>query len=139
MNYRLMFVVNAVVVAVFGALFLIMPDLTLTQFGVERYTATLFVARFFGGAMLMTAIFIWFAKEIGDARVQRSMAIALLASSVVGFILTIIGIASSSAVIRENGWVLLVIYILFSLGYGYLLSGIAIVPKGQQQGNATTR
>jgi hypothetical protein len=133
MNFRMLFVVNAVVVAVFGVLFLVLPDFSLTQLGVEKYVATLFVARFLGGALLMSAILIWFAKEINDEQVQKQMAIALLAGSVIGFVLTVIGIASSSAVIRANGWVLLVIYILFSLGYGFLLSGVAIVPKNRQQ------
>jgi hypothetical protein len=34
-------------------------------------------------------------------------------------------------VIRANGWILLVIHILFVLGYGYLVSGVTIVKKSQ--------
>jgi uncharacterized membrane protein YcgQ (UPF0703/DUF1980 family) len=132
MNYKTLFVINAIVVAVFGALFLIAPDLTLTQFGVEKYVPMLYVARVLGSALLMIAIMIWFAKEITDAQTQKNMAIALLTGSVVGFILTVIGVIPSIGVIRQYGWVLLVIYFLFILGYGYLISGITIVPKGKQ-------
>lgn len=132
MNYRLMFIINAIAVAVFGVLFFAVPTFALTLFDTETYAATVFVARFLGGILLMAGMFIWFAKEIKDARAEKTMAIMLLTSSVVGFILTLVGIVWVN-VIRANGWVLLVIHILFSLGYGYLLSGVAIVPKNRQQ------
>ena len=121
MNYRLMFILNAIVLAMFGALFLILPELALTQFGTETYVATLFVARFFGGAVLMAGVLIWLTKDIQDESAQKNMAIILLAASVVGFILSLIGVASATAVIRANGWVLLVIHVLFGLSYAYLL------------------
>ena len=127
-----MFVVNAIVVTVFGVIFFVMPEFTLKLFKTETYAATIFVARFLGSALFLAGVFIWLAKEIKDARTEKTMAIMLLTSSLVGFILTIIGIVSAN-VIRANGWVLLVIHIIFALGYGYLLSGIAIVPKSQQQ------
>ena len=121
MNYRIMFIINAIVLAVFVALFLILPELALTQFGAETYVATLFVARFLGGAMLMAGVLIWLTKDIQDAGAQKNMAITLLAASVVGFILSLIGVASASGVIRANGWILLVIHVLFGLSYAYLL------------------
>ena len=121
MNYHLMFILNAIVLAMFGALFLILPELALTQFGTETYVSTLFIARFFGGAMLMAGVLLWLAKDIQDVGTQKSMAITFLAASVVGFILSLIGVASATAVIRANGWVLLVIHVLFGLSYAYLL------------------
>ena len=132
MNYRLMFIINAIGLALFGALFLVMPEFTLKLFDTETYAATLFVARFLGGVMIMAGVFIWLAKELNDARMEKTMVIMLLTSSVVGFVLTLVGIVAFN-VIRANGWVLLVVHALFVLGYGYLLSGVAIVPKNQQQ------
>ena len=132
MNYRFMFIINAIGLALFGVIFLVMPEFALTLFDTETYAATVFVARFLGGAMIMAGMFIWLAKGLTDARTEKTMVIALLTSSVVGFVLTLIGIVSVN-VIRANGWVLLVIHILFVLGYGYLLSGVAIVPKNRQQ------
>ncbi len=131
MNYRTMFVINAIVVAVFGLLFLAAPELILSQFSVaEKYVSTILAVRFFGASMLLIAILIWFVKEINDAQIQKNLAIVLLIGAVVGFALTVFGVVS---VLRSNGWALLVIYLLFALGYGYLLSGIAIVPKSKQQ------
>jgi len=82
MNYRIMFILNAIVVVLFGAFFLIQPQTALSLFGTEVYVSTLLVARFFGGAMLMSGIFIWFLKDIFDQKTQKSLGIAMLAGSV---------------------------------------------------------
>ena len=132
MSYRLMFILNAIAVAAFGAAFLAMPNFALTLFDTETYAATLLVARFMGAGLLLAGVFIWLAKDLTDPRTERTMTIALLTSSVVGFVLTLYGIVWAN-VIRANGWVLLVIHILFVLGYTVLLLGVSIVSNKSQQ------
>jgi hypothetical protein len=128
MTYRLLSILNAIVLAGFGAAFLVMPQFMLDLFGVETYTATLFVARFFGAAMALAGMFVWMAKDLVQA--ERTMTIMLLVSSIAGFILTLVGVVVDG-VIRSNGWVLMVIHIIFVLGYGYLVSGVTVVRKNQ--------
>lgn len=118
MNFRFLFVLNAILSAAAGVFFMILPETALAQFGSEVYVSTLFVGRFFGGALLMSGILLWLLKEFGG--IQRSLGMALLGGSVVGFALTLIGM-TSSGVIRANGWVLLVIYGVFALAYAFLL------------------
>jgi len=131
MNYRLMFTLNAIVAAVFGALFLAASKSILTLFGVTDATvATLVVARFFGGSLIAMGVLIWFLKDVKD--MQKNTAITLLAASVAGFILTILGMVSDK-VIRSNGWVLLVIYALFALGYAYLIFGVSVSVKKKRR------
>lgn len=131
MNYRFISLINAVVLAVFGAAFLLVPQIALDLFGTETYSATLFVARFFGGMMILAGMFIWMAKDLTEAGAERTMTIMLLVSSVVGFILTLVGMVGVN-VIRANGWIVLVIHILFALAYGYLVSGITISASKRQ-------
>lgn len=120
MSYRLMFTINAVILAIFGVLFMLLPEFILTQFRSDVYVATLFVARFMGSAMLMAALFLWLLKDMAPANTQKNIMYLLLAYSVGGFIMTLFGM-TSVGVLRANGWVLLVIYGLFSLVYGYVL------------------
>ena len=120
MSYRILFILNAIVVVLAGAFFLIMPQTALSQFGVEVYVSTVLVARFFGGAMLMSGIFIWFLKDVFDQKTQKNLGMAMFAGSVGGFILSLIGTTYSS-VIRMNGWILLVITVVFSMCYAFLL------------------
>ena len=121
MNYRIMFALNAVAAALFGLGFLFFPARALGLFGTETFAATLWVSRFFGTAMLTLGLALWFAKDASDAAVQKGMGIALLVGAFTGLVVTLIGTLSSHAVIRANGWTIMVIYLLLALGYGYLL------------------
>ncbi len=133
MSYRILFILNALVVVVLGAFFLILPQIALEVFGTETYVSMLLVARFLGGALLMSGVLIWFLKDLIDATTQRNVAIALLAGSVGAFVLSLIGM-SSSGIIRTNGWILLVITLILALGYVFLLFlQPKMVPSGAYQ------
>ncbi len=122
MSYRLMFTINAVILAIFGVLFMIMPGFVLAQFKSDVQVATLFVARFFGSAMLLSSLFLWVMKDSAPAKMQRNIATVLLGYSIAGFAMTIAGMSRSFiGVLRVNGWALLVIFGLFTLVYGYML------------------
>ena len=121
MSYRLMFIVNAVVLVIFGVLLMVMPEFVLTQFKSEVYVISSFVTRFMGGALLVSGSLLWFLKDI-STKTQKTIGFLLLAYSIGGFALTIMGMVRSSfGIIRANGWVLLVLFGLFALVYGYIL------------------
>lgn len=131
MNYRSMFAVNAVALALFGAGFLLLPEFVLDQFKFEKYVAITFLARFFGATLLLLAWFLWTLKDLANAKIQRAIAMILFGYSIAGFALTIMGSTSKSVgVIRNNAWVMLVVYGLFALIYGYMLF---LQPKEQQR------
>lgn len=120
MNYRFLFAFNAILLAAAGVWFALFPQAALSMFGTEAYTATLFVARFFGFTMLLSGVFLWMLREIVNAKAEKRIAYILMACSVLGFFMTIIGM-TAVGVIRANGWVLLVVYGALALVYGYLL------------------
>jgi uncharacterized membrane protein HdeD (DUF308 family) len=129
-----MFIVNAVVLAVFGGIFMVMPDFVLSQFKSEIYVATSYAARFLGGALLMSGLLLWFMQDV-PAKKQKTIAFILLAGSVGGFVMSLLGM-TSIGVLRANGWVLLVIFGLFSLIYGYMLF---LQPKPSEAKTRTPR
>jgi hypothetical protein len=114
-----MFIINSVALALFGVLFMIMPEFVLTQFKSEVYVATLYVARFFGGALLMGGLLLWFLLDM-PAKKQRLIAILLLAYSIGGFVMGLLGM-TTIGVLRAYGWVLLVIFGVFAMTYAYML------------------
>jgi hypothetical protein len=134
MSYQLMFMVNAVVLAVFGGAFLVMPDFVLSQFKSEVYVATLYAARFLGGALLMSGLLLWFMQDV-PAKKQKVIVFLSLAFSSGGFVMSLLGM-TSIGVLRANGWVLLVIFGLFSLVYGYMLF---LQPKPSEAKTRTPR
>jgi hypothetical protein len=121
MNYRIMFALNSVVALLFGLGFLFFPTRVLGLFGTETFVSTLLVARLFGTAMLGLGLALWFAKDVTDVSVQKGIGIALLVSAVTGLIVTLLGTFASNAVLRTNGWAVMLVYLIFGLGYGYLL------------------
>lgn len=126
-----MFTVNAIVAALFGAGFLILPDFVLSQFNAEIYVIVNYICRFFGGTLLLLAWFLWMLKDMANVKLQRTIAIVLLGYSVAGFVLAILGMSREAiGVLRVNGWALLVVYGLFILVYGYMLF---LQPKEQKQ------
>lgn len=129
MNCRSMFTLNIIVVAVFGTLLFGSPEFLLNWFGFVDFglRSTVLMAHFFGGTMLVSAVFLWFLKDFKD--LQKKVTVVLVIASGLGFLFTILGMLKDK-VILANGWVLLVIFILFTLGYAYLLvSGKSVSAK----------
>ena len=121
MSYKVLFVLNALVAVVLGLGFLIKPDVTLPLLGVtEQYAATMWAARFFGSAMFALGLVLWFAKD-SDESVQKGMSWALLISTLVGLVLTIAASVAGNAVLRQNTWIPILIYVLFGLGYAFMI------------------
>lgn len=119
MGYRTLFLLNSFVAFLLGLAFLVVPTLVIGQFGVDSYTSTRMVAQFFGTAMLTLGLLLWFAKDVTSVEVQRHMGIALLVGSLMGAIVTVIGTATGT--LRDNAWMAIVLYLLFGLGYAYLV------------------
>jgi hypothetical protein len=119
MNYRIMFLINALIAVLLGLAFLAVPDRILTQFGVDGYAATKLAAQFFGTAMLALGLLLWFAKDVAEENLQKGMAIALMVGAAAGLIITAVG--TTSNILRSNGWIAMLIYLLFGLAYAYLV------------------
>ena len=119
MNFRIMFLVTAIIALVLGLAFLIAPGRVLGQFGVDEYAATKLIAQFFGTAMLALGLLLWFAKDIHEAILQKGMGIALLAGAAAGVVISVSGIMAG--VMRSNGWIAVLIYVVLGLAYAYLV------------------
>lgn len=121
MSYKVLFILNALVAVVVGLGFLFKPDFGLPLLGVtEQYAATVWATRFFGSAMLALGLVLWFAKD-ADERVQKGMSWGMLASTLVGLVVTLMASFSGNAVLRQNTWIPIVLYLLFGLGYAFML------------------
>jgi hypothetical protein len=119
MNFRIMFLINALIAALLGLGLLVIPERILGPFGVDVYAATKLAAQYFGTAMLALGLLLWFAKDVSEENLQQGMAIALMVGAAAGLIVTAIG--ATSDVLRSNGWIAMLVYLLFGLAYAYLV------------------
>jgi hypothetical protein len=121
MSYKVLFVLNALVAVVVGLAFLFAPGSALPLLGVtEQYAATMWASRFFGSAMLALGVMLWFAKDAAEP-VQKGMSWGMLINILIGLALTIAASVASNAVLRKNSWIPIVLYVLFGLGYAFML------------------
>jgi len=127
MNYRIMFLINALIAALLGLGFLAIPTRILAQFDVDGYAATKLACQFFGTAMLALGLLLWFAKDVTEENLQKGMAIALMVGAVAGLIITAVG--TNSGILRSNGWIAMLVYVLFGATYGYL---VFVRPRSQE-------
>jgi len=121
MSYKLIFTLNALIVALLGLGLLFVPDMVLDQFGTEAYGSTVLVARFLGLGVLALGLVLWFAKDVADEATQKRIGFSLFATSVIGLVLSLIGISSLSGVLRTNNWMLIALFGLGSLVYGFMV------------------
>ena len=117
MSYKLLFVLNAVVVVAFGLLLLIVPATGLAQFDMTVRGQEVLMARVIGAALVSLGLLLWFAKDTDEAA-QKNFGMAALAGTVLSLIVTIIGIAT---LVKGFGWVAVVVEVLFGLGYAFIL------------------
>lgn len=120
MGSKLLFILNAAILLVLGVALVFVPEATLTQFGTETRVAELHMARFLGAALATLGLLLWFAKDASDESVQRNMGYAMLGGTVLALLVTILGVAVDG-IIRNFGWLVIVLEVVFGLGYVFVL------------------
>jgi len=113
--------VVAVVAVLFGIAFIAAPEVTLAQYGItaDRYVA--FVSRLFGLTLLTVGLIIWLARTVADPLARRAILIAGAIGDVIGFVVALQG--QISGITNALGWLTVVIYGLFAVGFAYFLVG----------------
>ena len=110
-------VVYAVVSAVFGLGFVLMPGQLLPIYGVNPDAAMRLIGQFFGAALLSLAILSWLVRNQGDSETRRAIVLALLVGETIGFIMALIG--QLNGIFNVLGWSVVVVYLVFALGLAY--------------------
>ncbi len=117
MKLSTLLIINAVVAALFGIAFVLVPDQVGSLYGVEA-TATLnYAGQLLGAAFVGFAVLTWSARNANDSSARRAIVLALLVSDGVGFIVALIG--QLADVVNSLGWSTVAIYLLLALGWGY--------------------
>ena len=114
---KVLFVLNAIVVVVFGLFLVIMPEMGLSQFAMTARVQEIFMTRVIGAALAALGILLWFAKDADEA-LQKKFSIAALIGTVLGLIVTVMGVFS---MVKGYGWVAIIVEVVFALGYSFVL------------------
>ena len=117
MKFSTFMVIYALVSAVFGLGFVLMPGQLLPIYGVEPDAALRLIGQFFGAALLSLALLSWLARNLSDSEARRAIVLALFVGETLGFILALIG--QLNGILNVLGWSVVIVYLIFTLGLAY--------------------
>ena len=119
MKFKHLMVIKALVCLAFGILLLIIPDRLLSIFGATLSAGGIFTAREYGAALFGNLFLCWFAKNAAESDARRAIILALFVYDLIGFVVTVITIVSG--VLNPLGWLIVFVYLFFTVGFGYFL------------------
>ena len=118
MKLSTLMVINAVVTAVFGIAFVLIPGQVFSLYGiVESIPGLNYMGQLFGVSLVTFAVLTWFARNAEDSVARKAIVLALLIGDGIGFIVALI--AQLAGVLNTVAWSTVAIYLFFTVGYGY--------------------
>jgi hypothetical protein len=119
MTFRTLLIIKAVVCLVFGLVLLLAPVALLDWLGAPLNDGGAFAAREYGAALIGTLLLTWFAKDVKAADARGAILIDLLIYDLIGVVITCSAVLSN--ILNVLGWGIVVVYLFFTVGSGYLL------------------
>jgi len=125
MTFKTLMVLKALVCLLFGIGFLFFPRALLSLFGVDLGMGGTFPAREYGAALFGNLMLTWFARnaavpaETNKCPALRAIILALFVYDAIGVVVTLAAMAAG--IVNPLGWLAVVIYLFFAVGFGYYL------------------
>jgi len=119
MTFRTLLIAKAAVCLGFGLLLLLVPVALLSLLGAELGAAGTFTAREYAAALIGALFLMWFAKDTQAPDARRAILLYLLVYDAIGVGITVPAVLSG--VLNWLGWGIVLVYLFFALGAGYVL------------------
>ncbi len=119
MKFKNLLIIKALVCLFFGALLMIIPDILLSIFGATLTAGGMFTAREYSSSLFGNMFLCWFAKNSEESDARKAIIIALFSYDLIAFIMTVITVISG--VLNLLGWLIVFVYLFFTLGFGYFM------------------
>jgi len=119
MTFRTLLIIKAAVCLVFGVVLLLAPAWLFQLLGASLDASGTFPAREYGAALIGTLLLTWFAKSVSASDARGAILLDLFVYDAIGVIITLFVVLSG--VLNGLGWGIVVVYLFFAVGSGYLL------------------
>lgn len=117
MKFQTVMTIKAVVCLALGVPILLMPEFTYSIFGITLEPGGAFAAREYGAALIGALMITWFARKAQASETRRAIALGYCVYDAIGVVVSLI--ATLTGVTNPLGWSIVVIYLFFTLGFGY--------------------
>ena len=102
-------------------------------FGVTLTPGGIFTARQYGASLIGNMLVTWIGRNAKESDARRGIIWGLFFYDSIGFVITLI--ATLTGVLDVWGWVVVGLYLLLALGFGYFDPQPKALSKGIQQPN----
>jgi len=120
MKLKTLMLIKAAVCLFLGVPILVAPVFIYSIFGASLNAAGVFPAREYGSALIGTMLITWFAREAVESEARRAILLGLCVYDALGLVVTLIALFAGT--LNALGWLIVVIYLFFALGFGYFLA-----------------
>jgi hypothetical protein len=117
MKLGTLFLINSIIAVLFGLLFVLIPAVGLSWYGIQLSVAGNFIARLMGAAFLGFGVISWLVRNSAGSDEARSIALGFFVADIIGFLFSLI--YQLQGVANGLGWTTVALYLLLSLGFGY--------------------
>ena len=121
MKLQAFLAIVALVGLLFGIAFVLAPAQALAPYGITADGHLALLTRFYGVTLVTVALIFWFARSIADPRSLRAILIGGLVGDLIGVVVALQG--QLTGLVNSLGWLTVVIYGLFALGFAYFQFG----------------
>lgn len=119
MKLKTLLVIKAIVCLSIGIPVLLIPNFTYSIFGATLAAGGIFTAREYGASMMGNMMLAWFSRNSKESDARWAIILALFVYDAVGVVVTLIAILSGA--LNPLAWLIVALYLFFTLGFGYFL------------------
>lgn len=119
MKLKTLLIIKAIVCLCLGIPILVVPNFVYSIFGATLAAGGVFAAREYGASMMGNLMLTWLARNSQESEARWAIVLALFVYDAVGFVVSLIAILSGA--INPLGWLVVALYLLLALGFGYFL------------------
>jgi hypothetical protein len=119
MKFKTLMLIKAVVSLFFGIAFIFSPSKLFLIFGVPLSGGAVFPAWEYGAALFGNMTLTWYARNAAESDARLAIIRALFVYDAIGVIMSLIAVFKG--LLNPLGWLVVIIYLFFTLVYGYFL------------------
>jgi len=119
MKFRTMMIIKAVVCLVLGVPIVLSPGLIYSLFGTTLGPGGSMAAQEYGASLLGALMITWFGRSVQPSETRRAIALGYCVYDAIGAV--VILLATLSGVVNVLGWSIVLLYLFFTVGFGYFV------------------
>ena len=119
MKFKTLMIIKAIVCLGFGPLLLLVPAWLLNIMGSSYGSGAALTAREYGAALIGNLLLTWLARNAEVSVARNAIIWNLFVYDAIAFVVTLK--IQISGGLNMLGWGIVVVYLFFALGFGYLL------------------